>query len=438
MIRRVLALLLLAALALGAGCAGRRGADVPPGPAYIGPDPTWLSAQPAPEPDDPAVVTLEGDLAAALDPAQQFELGAERFVREGMHRMSGRRTAILTAPEATLRDGRHSLSAILASPFPNFARAFVFIPEGTAEARPPRLAEALAQRPALPVTEIRAPDFTPMPNALDGVEFLLVDLPATGLRHTGEVAALGAFLDEAAVEGTRVIVLDRPPVLGTVRIDGPIPDGEATGTLAAYLPMPPQPGLTLGEVALLMNEPLGIQAKLRVVPMGNWSRAEGNASATDAERARLLLETAAALLRGTLAPYDPIAVEAPAGAMPRLRVRPTARTAAEVAELLRAGGLVPAEVLSVEGDALLIAGTADFGASSLAAALAGAAEAKAASADVPADRGLFGGRWVFQARAQGADGAAWRRFWLDSEPYRRYLRQRGAAILYPDQRQAKP
>jgi hypothetical protein len=438
MIRQALVLILLAALALGAGCAGRRGTAPPPRPSYIGPDPTWLSARPTPEPDDPQVVTLEGELAAALDPAQRFELGAERFVREGMHRMSGRRTAILTTPDATISDGRHSVAAILKSPFPNFARVIVFIPEGTAQARPRQLAEALAQRPTLPVVELRAPDFRPFPNALDAIDFLVIDLPATGLRHTGEAAVLGAFLDEAAVKGTRVIVLDRPPVLGTVRVDGPVPDGDATGTLAAYLPMPPQPGLTPGEMALLMNGPLGIQATLRVVPMGNWTRAEGNASAAGAERARLLLETTAALLRGTLAPYDPIAVETPAGAMPRLRVRPTARAAAEVAGLLRAGGLVPEGALAVEGADLVVTGTEDFGASSLAAALAAAAEEKAASADVPADRGLFGCRWVFQARAQGADGAAWRRFWMDSEPYRRYLRQRGSVLLYPDQRQARP
>ena len=71
------------------------------------------------------------------------------------------------------------------------------------------------------------------------------------------------------------MVLDRPnPIRGDI-IDGPIPRAEFQ-TFESYHLFPIRHGLTIGEIALIINEMGWAQdskrIKLNIIPMSNWER----------------------------------------------------------------------------------------------------------------------------------------------------------------------
>jgi uncharacterized protein YbbC (DUF1343 family) len=77
----------------------------------------------------------------------------------------------------------------------------------------------------------------------------------------------------AREHGRRVIVVDRPNPIGGENVQGPLLD-TVFASYVGMLPVPLRHGMTLGELALLGNDVLGIGADLVVVPADGWHRAD--------------------------------------------------------------------------------------------------------------------------------------------------------------------
>jgi CubicO group peptidase (beta-lactamase class C family) len=101
-----------------------------------------------------------------------------------------------------------------------------------------------------------------MGTGLEGVDTLVVDLPAGGSVLAGSTAALVRALTEAARRRIAVVVLDRPNPIDGFQIEGPAADG----------PIQVRHGLTIGELARALNAESRIGAELTVVPMKDWRR----------------------------------------------------------------------------------------------------------------------------------------------------------------------
>lgn len=127
-----------------------------------------------------------------------------------------------------------------------------------------------------------AQTIAPPDSLLAGVETLIVDLPDIGTRTWTFTGVMLYSLRAAARNHIPILVLDRPnPITGT-RSDGPLLDAAIAnpnepapgkpGKAYALFPVPLRHGMTMGELALMFNERLGIGANLTVVPMENWRR----------------------------------------------------------------------------------------------------------------------------------------------------------------------
>ncbi len=106
---------------------------------------------------------------------------------------------------------------------------------------------------------------------LEGVQVLLVDLPDIGTRYYTFAATMDAAM--AACERLRVemVVLDRPnPIGGLVREGGPVRPG--LESFVGRVPVPIRHGLTLGELALLLQRERYPGLALGVVPCRGWRR----------------------------------------------------------------------------------------------------------------------------------------------------------------------
>jgi len=107
-------------------------------------------------------------------------------------------------------------------------------------------------------------------DVLRGFDVIVVDVQDTGARLSPLTATLGPFLDAAAKAGKPVVVLDRPNPLNGAYVQGPVADAARS-----YQPLPPRHGLTVAELAKLLNSEHNINAKLTVIAMKGWIRGDG-------------------------------------------------------------------------------------------------------------------------------------------------------------------
>ena len=126
-------------------------------------------------------------------------------------------------------------------------------------------------------TAIAPPDST-----LRGLDVLVVDLQDIGTRTWTYVGSVVYAMRAAARNHLTIVVLDRPNPVTNFRMDGPILDPSLAnaeedapgrpGRAYALFPTPLRHGLTMAEMALVLNARLAIGANLHVVPAAGWHR----------------------------------------------------------------------------------------------------------------------------------------------------------------------
>ncbi len=123
----------------------------------------------------------------------------------------------------------------------------------------------------LPIYSLYSRQRKPTPAMLDQFDVLLVDLPDVGTRVYTFLYSLAYCLDAAKASDKMVVVLDRPNPIGGLQMEGNLLKENCTSFVGLY-PLPMRHGMTLGELALMINDRFRINAKLEVIPMKGWER----------------------------------------------------------------------------------------------------------------------------------------------------------------------
>lgn len=114
----------------------------------------------------------------------------------------------------------------------------------------------------------------PSDESMAEFDVMIFDLQDVGVRFYTYNATMARMMDACAQFGKKMIVLDRPNPLGYY-VDGPILDMQYKSGVG-WLPVPVVHGMTLGELALMINGEGwlkdGIQCDLTVVPCKNYTR----------------------------------------------------------------------------------------------------------------------------------------------------------------------
>jgi uncharacterized protein YbbC (DUF1343 family) len=127
------------------------------------------------------------------------------------------------------------------------------------------------EKTGLPIHSLYGATRRPTDAMLQGLDTLVIDLQDVGVRFYTYYATMGLVMEEAAKRKIAVVVLDRPNPINGWQIEGANLD--ATGDLLInYHQMPVRHGLTLGEMAQLLNDERKIGANLTVVRTENWRR----------------------------------------------------------------------------------------------------------------------------------------------------------------------
>ncbi len=112
------------------------------------------------------------------------------------------------------------------------------------------------------------------PQVLRNLDVLFFDLQDAGMRHFSYNGTLLRAMEEAAAEGKRFVVLDRPNPLGSL-LEGPLVEPHLHSFISiAAIPL--RHGMTIGELARYFNRyVLKKPVELYVVPMHGYARSGG-------------------------------------------------------------------------------------------------------------------------------------------------------------------
>jgi uncharacterized protein YbbC (DUF1343 family) len=113
---------------------------------------------------------------------------------------------------------------------------------------------------------------SPQPPALTNLDALVFDLQDIGCRFYTYVATMGLCLEAASRAGIQFFVLDRVnPITGT-GVEGPVYHGDPR--FVAWHELPLRHGMTVGEIARMLNAERSLNANLTVIPLEGWRRGQ--------------------------------------------------------------------------------------------------------------------------------------------------------------------
>lgn len=183
--------------------------------------------------------------------------------------LKDRRVALLSNHTGIDRDSVHTLDKLVRGGI-NVTR--LFSPEhgfrGNADAGE-KVAGSVDAATGIPIVSLYGRTGIPEASLLDSVDVVVVDIQDVGLRFYTYYITMLRLMNQAARSGKSVVILDRPNPNG-MTVDGPTLDMSLQSGVGK-LPVPVLHGMTLGELALMINGEGwldgGRKADLTVVPM---------------------------------------------------------------------------------------------------------------------------------------------------------------------------
>ena len=204
--------------------------------------------------------------------SKNVKTGADR-IELYLPYIKNKKVAVCSNHTAMIGD-KHLVDSLLSL---NIHISKIFSPEhgfrGTADAGE-HVASSVDQKTGIPIWSLYgAGSSKPSAEKMKEFDVLLFDLQDVGLRFYTYYASMARLMDACAEHDKEIIVLDRPNPNGFY-VDGPILDMKHKSGVG-WLPIPVVHGMTLGELALMINGekwlPNERVCKLTVVPCENYT-----------------------------------------------------------------------------------------------------------------------------------------------------------------------
>ena len=112
---------------------------------------------------------------------------------------------------------------------------------------------------------------TPTAEMLSNVDTIVFDIQDIGTRFYTYISTMGNAMKAAAKHGKRFVVLDRPNPIGGSTVSGPVLD-PGTESFVGYHPIALRHGMTVGELAQMLNDELKLNLDLQIIRCKDWKR----------------------------------------------------------------------------------------------------------------------------------------------------------------------
>ena len=106
---------------------------------------------------------------------------------------------------------------------------------------------------------------------LRGLDALVFDIQDVGVRFYTYESTMIYAMEEAAKAKLPFYVLDRPNPITGIHVEGPMLDADKLSFTGSF-PLPLRHGMTMGELAKLVNGEKRLNADLHVIEMTGWNR----------------------------------------------------------------------------------------------------------------------------------------------------------------------
>lgn len=123
----------------------------------------------------------------------------------------------------------------------------------------------------IPVFSLYADKRAPLPQMLEMIDVLIIDLQDVGTRVYTFPSTVLNCLEAAARGGRKVLLLDRPNPLGGEVVEGNLLRPELYSFVGPYS-LPMRHGLTMGEMARIFNDVYNLGCDLEIITMNGWHR----------------------------------------------------------------------------------------------------------------------------------------------------------------------
>ena len=201
------------------------------------------------------------------------QIGLEYCIADPPAALLGKRLGLLMNHASVDGEFRYACD-VLAERFPRQLTA-IFSPQhglwGEAQANMIESSHAHYAPLDLPIYSLYSETRRPTGEMLAGIDCLVIDLQDVGTRVYTFAWTILHCLEACAEAKLPVVILDRPNPLGGDVAEGPLLDSQLMSFVGGGL-IPLRHGLTLGELALLLNAEQRIGADIQVVPMVGWRR----------------------------------------------------------------------------------------------------------------------------------------------------------------------
>lgn len=180
------------------------------------------------------------------------------------------RVALLTAPTGRTRDNRSTINVLKEY----CDLRLLLAPEHGVRGDQPAgamIEDVTDLESGLPACSLYSKDSHRLSaGILDRFDTLVYDIADVGCRYYTFISTLRYCMEDCAAAGKRLVVLDRPNPLGD-RVEGGLLRKECESFVGIYT-IPVCYGLTVGELAGMMNDEMRIGCDLRVVPCAGLTR----------------------------------------------------------------------------------------------------------------------------------------------------------------------
>ncbi|MBL8292404.1 MAG: DUF1343 domain-containing protein [Bryobacterales bacterium] len=199
--------------------------------------------------------------------------GIDVLARENFARLRGKRVGLVTNHTGLARDGRRNLDLMVAA---GVQLTALFSPEHGIAGKEDHenIGNSRDAQTGVPIYSLyQGANRRPSTEILKQLDVLVFDIQDIGARFYTYSCTLINTLEEAAKTGVPLMVLDRPNPITGVRVEGPMMDKDLESFVGCYS-LPVRHGMTLGELATMVNAERALGAKLEVVKMEGWQRGD--------------------------------------------------------------------------------------------------------------------------------------------------------------------
>jgi uncharacterized protein YbbC (DUF1343 family) len=202
--------------------------------------------------------------------AARVQAGVDVLEAQRFAPLRGTHVGIITNHTGVGAQGKTTVDVLTHAP--GVQVVALFSPEhGLGGSRDEKISSAKDPVSGLPVYSLYGDTLRPTDEMLAGIDALVFDLQDAGVRFYTYTTTMAYCMEEAAKRKIAFFVLDRPNPLGGEVVEGPVLDADKT-SFTAYFALSVRYGLTIGELAQLLNAENQMHCELHVIEMKGWRR----------------------------------------------------------------------------------------------------------------------------------------------------------------------